>query len=1041
MSVLNKAVDRPILIVILFSIACIMGLFVMGDLAIDLFPNVTMPIISVNTTYTGSSPETVEKTVTKILESSLVNLSGLKKMTSTSSEGSSHISLEFNYGVDLDAATNDIRDKLSAVSDSLPDNATSPQISKFDTSSMPIMQLAVTGNRTPEELQKIGEDYLQDGLEQVAGVAKATVRGGRTAEVRIELSQNRLAAYGLTVSSLATALAAQNLELGGGSIKENGTAYLVRTDGGFSDIEAIASAVVATKNGYGVHLGELGTVTMGYADESSSVKINGKAGIYVSIQKTSGTNSVKTANALFKQLEILKKDLPKDVSVSVISDDTKTIKATISNLTESALEGAILAMVVIFIFLRTLKSTLIIGLSIPISIMITLLAMSMFGLTLNIMTMTGLILGVGMIVDASIINLENIYRYRERGTKSRMAAILGSAEMRAPIIASTLTHICVFLPMIIFKNSLGMIGQIFQDMIFTIVIALVSSLLVGMFLVPVLASKFLPLTPRSEKPIRNAVLRRLDETTEGLINGLVNAYGRGLALVLRHRLTTVLAVLIIFVGSLSLATNLRLVFTPETQDDSVSLSVSLPLGTTLAETKRIMAEFAAVAQNEMKGLDNIIVTSGSGDGGSTGNYTGSIKLTLPAFAKRIDSADAIKAKLRKHFSAYPGASFSFTQSRGRQLSGSSPIDITVRSNDYEAARATASSLLNLIKEQVPTALDPTLDLVDGLPQVEVAIDRNRAYALGLNINSIATEIQAAVAGKTATQFRKDGEQYDVVVLLQESDRSAVLDLSRIFVTGADGNPVSLSAFASLVKGKGPVTINRENKNRTIHLTANITSNTTSDAVQNQIKAVMAKSMIIEDRVHITWGGENADIQSTGMVFILILLMAILLVFSVMAAQYESFRDPIINICTIPFILIGVVLIYLISGQAVSMFSLVGLVMLIGIVVSNGIVFVDYTNLVHKRGLSVDEACVEAGKHRLRPILMTTLTLMLGTLPMALSSGDNTELIHPIGVTVIGGLLSSTLITLFFIPVMYSLLNRGRAAKIASRALMLKESQS
>jgi HAE1 family hydrophobic/amphiphilic exporter-1 len=1034
MSISKQVVSRPVLVVIVFALLSIVGLYTLTDLAIELFPETSMPMLFVSTTYSSAGPETVEKSVTRVLEGVLTNLSGLKNMTSTSSEGSSRIELEFDYGTNLDVAVNEIRDKLDRVKNSLPDDASTPQIFKFDPNSMPIMRIAVRGNRSAEQLKSYAESYIQPRLEQVSGVAQANVQGGRDKIVKIELSQNRLDAYDLTVTSVAAALATQNVELGGGSVSEGTKEYLVRTTGEYKRLDEIANTLITIKNGYGVKLSDLGTVSEGYEDLTSLVYINGTPGVYISIQKQSGTNTITAADGVYKKIEEVKKILPADISLDIISDDTQTIRSTINDLISSALQGAILAMAILFLFLRSIKSTVIIGISIPLSMLITLLAMKLAGITLNMMTLTGLILGVGMIVDASIVMIENIYQYRERGTKPDVAAILGSHEMIAAVISSNLTTICVFIPLIFFKNKLEMIGQLFQDTIFTIFIALLSSLFVAIFLVPVLASKYLVLSTRKDQPLHNRILIFLDSLLEKALNSLVQGYRKALTLAMHHRPTAILIVVGFLGISFAVLPRMNISFMPRFGDDSVTLRATLPVGTTLQETERVMRQMESYAQQEIRGIKSIITNVGSGGGfGSASSYSGSLNIQLDATNAQNDTSDAVKTKLRRHFSEFPNVSFSFSAGRAQQMQGGMDIDIALRVMDLNTGIQVAKDMIELLKSEVPDISEPTMDLTEGLPQIEVVIDRERAYSFGITVQAAAKEIEACVDGTTATVYQKDGNEYNVVVRLQESDRSRMPDLERIYVQGTKGR-VPLANFATLEKGYGPVSIIRENQTRVIHITANITSGERADKVEQKIQQVINTKMIIPDGVVINFEGSWQNLQKQGSVFVLILTMAILLVFGVMAGQYESFKDPFINLFTIPLAIIGVVLIYVITGQPLSMFTAMGLVMLAGIVVNNGIILVDYTNLLVRRGTPLIEACIQGGTSRLRPVLMTTLTTILGLIPMAFFPSESSQMIQPIGLTVIGGLSSSTFITLFIIPVIYSYFNqnRHRANKESSR---------
>jgi HAE1 family hydrophobic/amphiphilic exporter-1 len=1032
MALAQKIVSRPVLGIVCFGLIAIVGLYLVQNLAIDMFPEIDMPMLMVSTSYSGTGPETVEETITRPLEAQLVNVSGLKEMTSTSSEGSSMIMLEFNYGSNLEAKVNDIRDRLDRVKGRLPDGADSPSIFQFDPNSMPILRIAVSGNRSQDELRALAESLIQDGLEQIDGVGSTMLMGGRERLVKIEVSQNRLEAYGLTITGIKNSLSMQNLELGAGSIEEGSKNYSIRTTGTFASVQDIAETVVSSINGADIRLQDLGTVSLGYPKESSTVYINGETGVYVGVVKQSGTNSVAVADEVYAKLNEIQKTLPADINIAITSDETSQIRGMINELVNSALLGAVLAMAILFLFLRNIKSTIIIGISIPFSILVTMLAMALTGITLNMLTMAGLILGVGMIVDSSIVVLENIFKYRERGAKPSIAAVLGSHEVMSSIVSSTLTTICVFVPIFLFKNSLGMQGEMLQGLIFTVGIALASSLLVAIFLVPILAGKFLPLETRTQKPLKNPLLKKVDIFAEKAFAGLDNAYRRLLSLAVSHRLVTVMLTAALFTGAVIAVPNMRIVMMPGMNEESVTLNVSLPLGTTYSDTKAVMLQLQEFAIAEIKGAKSIIVDVGSSGRamGGTGTNRGSITVSLDMNNPASDNSALVRSKLLSHARDFPNAAMSFSQGMARMMAGGSDIDIALHIDDIDTGLSAAKEIEELIKANVPELTEVTVDMTEGLPQVEVVIDRKRAYNMGLSINSIASEISAAMNGVTATTFRYAGDEYDVVIQLTEADRSRLPDLERIFAASSNGMLYSLSNFASLEKGTGPVSINRKNQSRIIHVTANLArENLRTNEVENKVREILDANFIAPEGVSIRYEGQWEEITDTTKTYVLILTLAVLLVFGVMAGQYESFKDPLINLCTIPLLAVGVIYIYLITGEALSMFTLVGVVMLVGIVVNNGIVLVDYTNLLVGRRVPVRQAVLDAGVSRLRPVLMTTLTTILGLIPMAFFPGESSTMIQPIGLTVIGGLTSSTLITLFFIPVMYSFINERKARKV------------
>ena len=1046
MSVSKKVMEHPVLTICVFALIAIVAFFTLGNMQIDLMPDMDMPVAMVMTSYDNAGPESVEKSVTEILESGLISVSNLKEMTSESSEGSSLIKLEFNYGTNIDTAINDIRDKLDMVKGNLPDDADSPQIFKFDSSAMPVMTLALNGNRSADELRTLADDEVSDRLEQTAGIAQATVRGGRESIVRIELSQNRLDAYDLTLSSVVSTLASQNIEVGGGSVYEGTRKYMVRTTGEFSSIEEINDTVVGSVNGYDVKLSDIGEAYMGYKDQTSEVFINGKPGVYISLQKQSGSNTVNVANAVYKKIAEIQQILPEGVSLDIISDDSTEVRDTLNSLIESILEGFVLAVLVLFLFLRSVKSTIIMAISIPFSVLITVLVMVAGGITLNMITMTGLILGVGMVVDASVVVLENIYSYRMRGTSARVSAEIGTQEVMSSVVSGNLTTICVFIPFFVYKSQLDMLGELFTTLMVVIIIALLSSLFVAMFLVPVLAGKFLPVDNRNETPIKNSFLKKCDSAIEGAIDFIRDRYRAALRVALHHRFATVLISFTVLASSLLLFSHLRVSFMSNFNDTEVGLNVELPLGTKLSETKSVLEQFYDIVKDEVKGYENIIVSVGSSSGmslSSDTSYKGSISITLPDASKQIDSAESVKAKLRRHFEDFPTATFTFDDGKMQQMTGSD-IDIALSGNSLEKLLQTGKEIQELIKAKVPEATEPELDIEEGLPQVEIKIDRVRASSFGISVSSIANEINYSINGKTATTYRADGDDYDVVVLLCDQDRSDIPDLEKIFVNGTSGR-YAVSNFAQVVRGTGPVSINREDKTRTVHLTAGITQGSSAGDVENEIKEVIANNMVISEDVNISYEGSWKDTMDTMKILMIVVILAVILVFGVMAGTYESFKDPFINMFTLPFLIVGVVAIHLITGQSFSMVSMLGIVMLVGIVVNNGIILVDQTNLLVHRGTPLLEACESAGASRLRPVLMTTLTTILGMIPMAFFGDANSSMTQPIGLCIIGGLTSSTIVTLFIIPVLYSLFNQKsdqkKTAEIPSElAKMLEENR-
>ena len=1024
MSIARKNLEHPVLVLIVFALLAAVGLFTLKNVALGLFPDIDSPYVMVSATYANAGPESVEKTVTEILEGALISVNGLKNLYSTSTESGSSIQLEFNYGIDIESAVNDIRDKLGRVQRQLPDAVNSPTIFRFNGDSKPIMRIAVRGNRALSDIKEIAEDTISDIFEQADGVAEASVMGGKTKIVRIELDQNRLAAYGFTVSQVSSALAKQNLDLGGGKLNEGQKDYVVRTTGEFKSLEEINNTLIQTVNGYDVKLSDIGNAFWGFQDITRDVFINGEHGVYITITKQTDANSVTVSNNVHEKIEELKETLPSDIKLEIISDDTDAIRETINTLVDSAWQGLLLAVIVLFIFLQNVKSTIIIAISIPLSLLITLLSMSFAGITLNMMTLTGLILGVGMIVDASIVMIDNIYSYRSRGAKPKISAILGSQEMIVSVISGNLTTICVFVPFLLYMKDLGMMGQMFKGIIFTIVIALCSSLLVAIFLVPVLAGKFLPLTNRKEKPVKSRIMKSFYGLCTKVLDAITKVYSRVLKKALEYRAVTIIIAVCLLVIAISLLPTLGMNMMPQGNDDSVTLSITLPIGTPLEDTRGVSLAMEQIVRKEIPSFEKLITTVGGG-GRNANTYKSSIQITLN---KDSGSAVEVQNKLRKYFTQFPGAKFSFGAGTRGQMMGSD-IDIALRSDDLDEALSVADKIVSVM-EDISALGDITIDTEEGLPQVEIEIDRERAYSFGVDVSTVAKEINYAVNGVTSTTYRQAGKDYDVTVMYQPSDRENIIDLETMYVSGTGGK-VSLSNFATLKKGLGPVSIKRENQRRIVHITASILTSDNANLVEDAIKEGIANTFIVPDNVSVSYEGSWQDTNEQMKLYSGILIMAILLVFGVMAATYESFKAPLINLATIPFLLIGVVLLYKIIGQPLSIMAMVGLIMLVGIVVNNGIILVDYTNLLRNRNIPMMEACFQAGVSRLRPVLMTTLTTILGMIPMCFASEGQSAMVQPIGIAVVGGLTSSTFVTLLVIPVLYSLVMKDEK-KLKSR---------
>ncbi len=1043
MSLTNTVVRRPTTIIIIYILLTVLALVVYPNLSVELFPEMDLPMVIVYSSYRGASPETMESRVTKLIESAVSNVGGIKKISSTSSEGISMVMLEFAYGTDLDKASQSINDNISLYTEMFPEDATKPTIFKLNTNMMPIMNIALSGSsgQDANELRAVLEDMVQSRLERVAGVSSTAINGGQDAFVQVAVDQNRLEAYGLTLSQVAYTLNPQNFQIGAGTLIEGDLSYLLRTDAQFNSIEQIEDAMVAAYPKYDakgnvigsnvVRLKDIATVSFSYRDATSQVYINGESGVYLSVSKESDANSVQVAKRVKDVIKELNKELPKGMSLEVIVDTTEMVESTINKVYESLLYGIVLVMVVLFIFLRSVKSTFIIGISIPISMLLTVLVMFFMGYSLNLMTLTGLILGLGMTVDGSIVILENIFRYRERGAKLHAAAILGTKEMIVSITASILTTVCVFVPMVLLRSNLEMLGEILTPMAATIIISLLASLVVAVTLIPVLTSSYVKLYTRKQKPLRLRFLRFIDDKAEAAFEALDRGYKRALALLLDYKWLTLILVILIMVLTFQAYQAMHQSLYPTMSETSVSLSVTLPQGTTLATTESLLMDLQEKAERDIKGYKDITVTAGGGGMfGTGGTNGGSLQISL-LDEEGADSMQVVQEKLRRYFDLYPAADFSFSQvSMG--LGNLNPVDVAVKSDNLELAVATAEKIRDLIDANLKGVTEVRTDFSKGLPELRITIDRERAYAYNLTMQTIASEISNSVNGITATQLKENGTDTDVVVMLDKDDRSSELDLKRIFIRNALGEKISLDNLATIERSTGPVSINRENEMRTVHVVGGLAPNYAASQAESDIKSLLEKELPLSDEVFIEYGGDFADMTAMFSQVGLILILAVVLVFGVMASLFESFKNPFIVLLSMPLMMVGVVGIYLITGETFSLISAIGIVILAGIVVNNGIVLIEYINLLRKRGLPIRRACIEAGGNRLKPILMTSLTTIFGMIPLAFFGGQGAEQIQPIGQTIIGGMAISTLMTIFFTPVLYMLFNKDKQKKDVER---------
>jgi HAE1 family hydrophobic/amphiphilic exporter-1 len=1029
MNIPKYSVTRPVTIVVLYALALGIAATMIPTLAVDLYPSTTQPFLSVYASLSGAGPEDIERNITEPIEKALASTKGLQEMTSNSGFEFSSVNLSFDYGTDIEETMSDVQNVLNRMANSLPDGTSTPQVRRWDMDSMPIMRLVVKGNYTPDQLRLFAEDYIQAQIERIDGVASAAVTGGTRQIIKVEVSLNRLNAFGLSLNDISSALRGQSILVSGGSIMRGTSEYQLLTRQELNDLDEVRRLVVKTVNRSSddasshvnrsqvVRLEDVASVIVGYNEDASRVYVDGLSGVYIQVQSDADSNSVKVAQNVRDALEAVNNDLPRGITVEVLSDNTSMINATLQEVYSNAWQGALLAMLILFLFLRNIKAMLVVGLSMPISIVLTLMCMAVFGFTLNLLTMTGLILGLGMIVDGSIVILENIHNYRERGAKPNIATILGSQEMIRAIIASTATTLCVFIPLIIYKNDLEMMGQLFSDLIFTVVISLICSLLVALTLVPALCGPILRLDTRKQKPLKNIFLKKIDNAFESFFKSMENGYKKSLEYCLDHRTLILIFVILLLILSVLQYSNMGMnMFIRTRTDDNITINVRMPPGSTQDSADVILMQLEDIIKAEVQGYTHLIITNRGGANGASGN----IQITLPAPANQIDTPTTIQEKLAPYITNFPGSRITFRA--GRSMGGSSSVDIALTSRDANALTESADEILNIIMEYLPEIETPEINIEEGSPQLQIEIDRDRASALGVSLSAISSEIRTSMNGVTATTITQGERLVDVDVMLRPEDRIGLPTLDSISVNSSNGSRISLSNVAKIIENRAPTGIRREDQQRRLRISGDIPPGIAATDMQERLKEVVGHYYVPRESVNLEYLGEAEQIREYNLRFLFIIAVAVFLVFGVMASQFESFVDPLIIFFSIPLLLIGVIWIYKIGNEAMSLFSVVGVIALVGVVVNNGIVLVDYTNTLRARGMLVREACIEAGRHRLRPILMTSLTTILGMVPIAFFPGVGADTIQPIGKTFVGGLTISSFMTLFVTPIMYSILN-------------------
>jgi HAE1 family hydrophobic/amphiphilic exporter-1 len=996
----------------------LIGVISYQGLGLDLLPDMSFPISAVMVSYPGVAPEEIETLITIPLEEVLSTLQSLDSITSYSQESSSIILLSFQWGTNMDIATLEVREKIDQVKRILPDGASTPMVFKFDPTIMPVMMLAMNSERYDlDELQKFAQDIVKPQLERLEGIARATISGGLEREILVSVDNEKLRANYLTLAQVIASLGSENINLPAGTLREGNIDLLVRTLGRFKDLEDIERVVLSNMQGKQIYLTEVAQVIDTYKEREVIAYINGLPSISFNLQKESGTNTVLVANRVYQELDKIKNLLPHDVEITVAYDSSDFIKKAISQVVNVGLTGAVLAVIILFLFLRSLKSTLIISLAIPISVISTFILLYFSNLTLNMMTMGGLALGVGMLVDNAIVVLENIFRHHQLGEEAPLAADYGANEVSNAITASTLTTIAVFLPVIYVS---GIAGELFKTMGLTITFSLLMSLFVALTLIPMLSSRLMKNEHKvifsSEDSVRkNSFLSQ----SGSLFNFVKKEYGSLIKWSLRHRGIVVIGAIVIFIVSLSLIPIVGTEFMPSVDQGMFNINISLPAGTNLAVTEEVVKRVENIAREipEVKDVFSIIGGGGMGMSQSTSSG-GTIMVTLVDQNERERNTKEIITDLRTKIGEFPDTTIYFGEQSVALLAGS-PLSIKITGDSLSELEYIADTVISLLSE-IEGVYDLQSSIEEVLPELHIDIDREKANLYGLTAGQIATTIQNALLGKVAGYYLEEGEQYDITVKLARGNLEQISELENLVISSAYGLQVPLKEVAAVRTGAGPQAINRENQQRQVTVTGNVSGRVLGEVIQDAQQQLAA--LVLPEGYHYTFSGEFEQMTESFRDLFFALILSIVLVFMIIAAQFESLLFPFAVLFSIPFALIGVIIALLLAHTSLNILVLLGFIMLAGIVVNNAIVLIDYINQLRRRGIERNESVVEAGETRLRPILMTTLTTILGLVPMALGIGEGAELRAPLAIAIIGGLTSSTFLTLIIVPIFYTYLD-------------------
>jgi HAE1 family hydrophobic/amphiphilic exporter-1 len=1011
------------------SVIVLLGAISLTRLPVDLMPEFAQPTITVSVTYAGVGPLEMEELVTRPLEQAVSAVAGLERVESSSAEGRSNIRLNFGFGTDMTEAADEVRTRIDRVRARLPENADAPTVFKADSNALPVLQLAVDGDFDPVTLREIAQNELSPRLERVNGVAAVQVNGGLRRQIHIELSKEKVTALNLSVDRVVQLLRQENQNLPLGEVNQGDATYLVRSQGQFTSLDDIRNLVVMIRQGVPVYVRDIAEVKDSTEDRRQFLRIDGKPGVRMTVNKQSGENTVAVAQGIKAEAARINREVP-GIRMIVTTDLSRFIEDAIANVQEHALLGGLLVILIIFAFLRDVRSTLIVSTSIPVSVVGTFALLYFGGFTLNTMTFGGLALGIGMIVDAAIVVLENTHRHLHMGKDRMTAAIDGSEEVWSAILASTLTHIAVFVPLLFLSGTSSIL---FTQLSVVVMFSLAMSLFVAVTIVPVLCSRWLR-TPKEESDA-TGVMATFYRASERALEGMDDGYRRLIHVSLAHRPTVIAGAAALFVTAILLYPMIGVELLPQTDEGEVNVNAELAVGTRMERTEAVMLRLEEMVKEFVPEATTIITSGGGGGfggggfGGGGGSHRGSINIKLVPRDDRIRTNDEIAQDLRRRLAGLPGVVVRANPSGGNfalnmLLGGGNDggrLSLEIRGHELQDARRIATDARALMLT-TPGIADVRVGREEGRPEIAIRVDRPKAAMLGMSVQSVANTIQTNVQGTQAAQYRERGNEYPIIVRLRQEDREAVSDIGDVLVSTPGGQVVPARNLLSVDREQGPVQVDRKNMERITRVNAEVET-TLSEAVAN-VQARLGQIRVPPDFA-IGFGAEVEEQARSFQQLQLVLVLAILLVYAVMASQYESLRDPFIIMFSIPVAAIGVVGGLLLTDTPFSMQAYIGVIMLAGIVVSNAILLVDYIKTLRERdGIPLREAVELGGRTRLRPILMTSIATMLGLVPMAIGLGEGGELQAPLARVVIGGLLASTMVTLVLVPVLYTVFEEG-----------------